>query len=58
MIFNNSSVDEADPKTRAKRSRLWATVISMLAAGIVTVLAVFGIQNHEDHVLHCSNDTD
>jgi hypothetical protein len=51
MIFNNSSVDGADPKRRTKRSRLWVTVISMLVAGVVTVLAVFAIQNHEDHVL-------
>jgi len=51
MIFNNSSVDGADPKRRTKRSRLWVTVISMWVAGVVTVLAVFAIQNREDHVL-------
>ena len=51
MIFNNSRIDGADPKRRAKRARLWVTVISMLVAGVVTVLAVFAIQNHEDHVL-------
>jgi hypothetical protein len=51
MIFNNSIVDGADLKRRTKRSRLWVTVISMLVAGVVTVLAVFAIQNHEDHVL-------
>lgn len=51
MIFNNSSVDGADRKARAGRSPLWVTVISMLAAGIVTLLVVFGIQNHQDHLL-------
>jgi hypothetical protein len=51
MIFNNSSVDGADPKRRTKRSRLRVTVISMLATGVLSVLAVFAIQNHEDHFL-------
>lgn len=51
MLFKNSSVEGADPKTRARPSRLWVTVISMLAACVVTGLAVFAIQNHEDHLL-------
>jgi hypothetical protein len=51
MIFNSSSVDGAYPKRRTKRSRLWVTVISMLVAAVVTVLTVFAVQNHEDHVL-------
>jgi hypothetical protein len=49
LIFKNSSAYGTDPKRRTKRSRLWVTVISMLVAGVLTVLAVFAIQDHEDH---------
>ncbi len=51
MIFKNRSVDEPEPKRRAKRRRLWMTVISILAAGVVLAAVALGIQNHADKVL-------
>jgi len=51
MIFKNRSVDEPEPKRRAKRRRLRVTVTSIVAGGVVLAVVALGTQNHDDKVL-------
>jgi len=51
-MFRSSVADPSEPKGAAKRLRIWITVVCLTAtASALAVTILFGIQNHEDHVL-------
>ncbi len=50
-MFRTSRIDPSEPKAAPKRLRLWMTAVSLIAASVLTVAIVLGVQNHDDHAL-------
>src|ERR1700730_14267088 len=51
VMFRSSGVEASEPKATAKRLAIWMMAVSFIAASALGVAIIFGIQNHEDHVL-------
>ncbi len=51
VMFRSSGGEASEPKAAAKRRAVWGMAVSFIAAGALGVGIIFGVQNHEDHVL-------
>src|SRR5258707_5624634 len=51
VTFGRRRMDQSESKIATKRLRIWIIAVSLIVASVLSIVAVLGIQNHEDHVL-------